>query len=75
MLARSFRRLLDLFGKGAGPGLGGIGEPHGTGIDGAMALGSDVEKGSVEIRRVVGGGPLRLRERGRFSRHRRDGKT
>jgi hypothetical protein len=54
-----------LLKKKAGPGLGG----SGTGPDaaGVGVRGSD----SVEIVKVAGGGPLRLRPRDRFSRHRK----
>lgn len=58
------RHLLEcLMGK-AGPGLGGVGN-SGTGRDAANGVGAEC---GVEIVRIAGGGPLRLRNR--FSRER-----
>ena len=67
LFARSFRRLLDLVMRRAGPGLGGLEDiraGHDTAV-GHHGLGHD---GGVEIACVKGGGPLRLRDR--FSRER-----
>ncbi|TJW50898.1 MAG: hypothetical protein E5X65_25700 [Mesorhizobium sp.] len=58
MFRVSFRRFLDRLSGEAGPGLGGDGTGHDAAVCG----------NGIEIVKVEGGGPLRLRDR--FSRER-----